>query len=477
MTRSDVQAPTQSPLIGTIRSGSNAAPGGAERHRPRVLQLRRRSKTQAQDPSLFANDAFLLYWLSRLMTQTAQGALIYGLLVVLVDRTNVSFFNSLFVSCAIFPSLAFGLPAGFVADALPRKPFMVMLNLLRFSFALALVANRPSLLGIFAAALGIWTIHQFYSPAESAMLASIVPNRRYTSAQAASNLALTLAQLFGLVVLAPFALKFSTPATLFAACGLLFIAAAICMALIPRIEVERKRPEPQRRTLREILLTGWGSVRRDNTVYAVMMDDILVGIGSTALIVMVPLYLKGVLNTAAANTVFVFAPAALGLILGLRLATLIDRLFGARRVAGFGLILFSICIAAFGFVSQIQRFVNDVLHIPTDHLARVLSLPPLIFLVMLISIPTGLASSVVSVSARSVLLARTPPLLRGQVIATQSLLQNVGALIPTFLAGIAADIVGVKVVAVAIAFFIAFGAMLALTVFRPLPAPAAPQTS
>ncbi len=411
------------------------------------------------------------------MTQTAQGALIYGLLVILVDRTNASFFNSLFVACAIFPSLAFGLPAGVVVDSLPRKPFMVFLNVLRFAFALALVANQPSLPGIFAAALGIWTIHQFYSPAESALLASIVPNQRFTAAQAVSNLALTLAQLFGLVMLAPLALKFTNPSTLFAVCGLLFIAAALCSALIPRIDDQRRRQSHPRRTMRETLLTGWGSVRRDHMVYSVMVDDILVGIGSTALIVMVPLYLKGVLNTAAANTVFVFAPAAIGLVLGLRLASAIDQWFGTRRVAGYGLVLFAACIASLGFVGQLHHFLNHVLHIPTDHIARWLSVPPLIFLVMLISIPTGFASAIVSVSARSVLLSRTAPSLRGQVIATQSLLQNVGALIPTFLTGIAADLFGVKIVAVAIAFFIAFGAMVAQAIFRPAPASVAPQTS
>jgi MFS family permease len=192
---------------------------------------------------------------------------------------------------------------------------------------------------------------------------------------------------------------------------------------------------------------------------------------------MVPLYLKGVLDTAAENTVFVFAPAALGLILGLRLSSPIDKFFGARRVAGFGLILFSLCIASFGFVGQFRDILNHTLHIPTDRFADALSLPPLIFLVMLISIPTGFASSVVSVSARAVLLARTAPQMRGQVIATQSLLQNLGALIPTFLAGIAADLFGVKVVAVAIAFFVAFGALLALTVFRPMPATTAAQPS
>lgn len=474
MTRREAQPPTQSQLVGGIRVDSGPATPPAVR---RDAPAKNRVQSAAREPSLFASDAFLLYWMSRLLTQTAQGALIYGLLVILVDRTNASFFNSLFVSCAIIPSLAFGLPAGVVVDALPRKPLLVLLNVLRFSFALALVSNRPALPGIFAGALGIWTIHQFYSPAESALLASIVPRHRYTSAQAMANLALTLAQLLGLVMLAPLALKFSRPATLFAVCGLLFITAAFCAALMPKIEFQRDREPRARRTMRETLLTGWGSVRRDHTVYAVMVDDILVGIGSTALVVMVPLYLKGVLDTAAANTVFVFAPAALGLILGLRLSPAIDRFFGARRVAGFGLILFSLCIASFGFVGQTHHVINHVLRLPVDHIARSLSLPPLIFLVMLISIPTGFASSVVSVSARAVLLSRTQPSLRGQVIATQSLLQNLGALIPTLLSGIAADVFGVKSVAVAIAVFVAVGALLAMTVFRPVHAAIAPQTS
>ena len=51
-----------------------------------------------------------------------------------------------------------------------------------------------------------------------------------------------------------------------------------------------------------------------------------------------------------------------------------------------------------------------------------------------------------------------------KVIATQSLFQNVGALIPTLLAGIAADIIGVQRVAIAIAVLILCGAVAALTI-------------
>jgi hypothetical protein len=88
-------------------------------------------------------------------------------------------------------------------------------------------------------------------------------------------------------------------------------------------------------------------------------------------------------------------------------------------------------------------------------------------MVMTLSVPAGMATAIGSVSARSVMLARTPPDMRGQVIATQSLFQNVGALIPTLLAGVTADIIGVQRVAVAIAILTAGGALAALTIYRP----------
>jgi MFS family permease len=90
---------------------------------------------------------------------------------------------------------------------------------------------------------------------------------------------------------------------------------------------------------------------------------------------------------------------------------------------------------------------------------------------MLISIPAGFASSLVSVASRSVLLAHTPAAFRGQVIATQTLLQSIGAVIPTLVAGVAADVIGVEQVAIAIAVLMAGGAIAAFTIFSPTPVP------
>src|SRR5215216_3684127 len=89
--------------------------------------------TIATEP-LLRNVTFRNFWLSRLLSQIGQGALMYALLIIVVDRTDDSFYNSVFVICAIIPSIVFGLPAGVVVDALPRRPMLIGLNLLRFLF-------------------------------------------------------------------------------------------------------------------------------------------------------------------------------------------------------------------------------------------------------------------------------------------------------------------------------------------------------
>lgn len=417
--------------------------------------------------SLLGDPLYAKFWWSRLLVQIGQGAMLYALLILITDLTDASIYTSLFVICAIVPAILFGLPAGISVDSVSRVPLLVTLNFLRVLFVMALVDTDLSLVGIFAVALGLWTIHQFYSPAETALMASLVEKGMFPHAQSLSNFALSIAQFLGLIVVAPITLRVAGPSTLFALCGVLWIISAVLVGLLPSRQNELTRNRRQQGTLRENLGNGWRLVRTDHAIYEVFIDDMLVGIGGSAIIVLMPLYLKGVLNTGAENTVFVFAPAALGLLIGLRVAPALNVSIGGRRTATGALILFSITIAMFGYINHVLTFLDDTLNLPIGEIAQRLGLAPIAFMVMLLSIPSGLATSIGSVSARSVMLARTPPEMRGQVIATQSLFQNIGALIPTLLAGIAADLLGVQRVAVAIAVLTAAGAVAALTIYRP----------
>lgn len=430
----------------------------------------RRQQAKGKETSLLADPAFRLLWWSRLLSQTAQGALLYALMILVIDLSNRSFYSALFVAMSNVPSILLGLPAGMVADNISRKHMMVMLNGFRFTFMLFMVASEPSIPSVFAATLGIWVIHQFYSPSEASMLADLVPPHRYTSAQSMFNLALTISQAVGLAMLAPLMLRLGGAELVFVLAGSLWLIAGALTTLLPTVPVYQSMGmRPRRRGLADTLTAGLQFVRKDRPTLEAILDDVLVSVGMSALVVIIPFYLERVLGTSKENTVFVFAPAAIGLVLGLRLAPGLARIIGERYSAFISVAAFSVCIFTLGFIEQTYRFLNDILRLPLDQFSDWVAISPYTLLTMVVSIPAGLTMSVVNVAARSILLQRSPGYVRGQVIATQGLIGNVLGLLPTLLTGLATDLFGVIPVAVGIAAMILAGGLLARNIGRSTP--------
>ncbi|HYI14095.1 MAG TPA: MFS transporter, partial [Thermomicrobiales bacterium] len=315
---------------------------------------RRTDKTD--NLKLLQDPVFRAWWNARLLSQTAQAALLYGLLILITDRTDRSIYASLFVVCSILPALAFGLIGGWLADRLPQRAFMIVLNLLRAGLVVLLIAPFVSLPAIFAVTLGIWVVHQFFSPTESATVARIVPRDRLDNANALANFALTLAQGLGMVMIAPLLLKLPDERFLFVVVAGLYTLAAIFllrMGRLPGRDPGEKRKPPLD------LRHGWNVVVADRPAFGALIDAVLIGVGISTLVVIVPYYLVDVLDTNAGNTVFVFAPAVIGLVVGLQLAAFLGRLIGHTRLGLFGLLGFAACIALLGLIDQFIEVLNE----------------------------------------------------------------------------------------------------------------------
>jgi putative hydrolase of HD superfamily len=423
----------------TARAGSvqaePTAPGPSPLQVARLLQL----------------DTYRAYWIGRLLTQTAQGALLYGLLILIVDRTDRGIFGSIFVLCSIIPSLVLGLLGGYVADRMPARAFMVSLNVVRALLVASLLRANADLPTIFLVTLGIWIVHQFFSPTEAALLARVTPPDRLSYGTSLSNLALTLAQVLGMVILAPLLLKLPDERFLFGVCAGLYLAGAAAYARIGRLSARDERVV-RRQTF--ALRRGWQFALDDRPSFTALINEVLMGIGLATLVVIVPYYLESVLDTSAGNTVFVFAPAVLGLVIGLQFAPWIGRAIGPGRMSTIGLTGFLLVIAAFGLIDQVVALLREA-QLPLGRIEASLGLSTRTSATMLLSVPAGFCSALTSVGARTVLLDRAPEGLRGQVLATQGVLGNAGALLPTLLAGLAIDVVGVRPVALLIALLLA----------------------
>lgn len=405
----------------------------------------RKNDVEAQ-PKLLDDGAYRAWWMSRLLSQTAQAAMLYGLLIVIINQTDRSIYTSLFVVCSIVPSLLFGLIGGWASDRLPQRAFLTVLNLVRAAVILPLLRDPNDLLTLFGVTLGIWTAHQFYSPGESAVMARILPEDRLADGTSMGNFALTLAQVAGMVILAPLLLRLPDPRVLFAVSAAAYAAAAIFVLgigqLAPRRGEGRRIPFNIRR--------GWEVATSSRLAFNAFADAVLIAVGLSSLLAVVPAYLENVLNTSADNTVFVFAPAVIGMVVGLRIAAPLGRWLGHGRVAFGAMLCFALSAAAFGAIDGVVQLLGDA-GLPLAELEDRVGLSTRTATTMIVSIPAGFFSAVVNVAARAVLLEVAPDDARGQLFATQNVIGNAGALLPTLLAGFAVDLLGARPVALALA--------------------------
>lgn len=410
---------------------------------------------QGRDNARLLDDgAYRAWWISRLLSQTAQAALLYGLLILIIDQTDRSIYTSLFVVCSIVPSLLFGLIGGWASDRLPQRAFLTLLNLLRAAVILPLLRDPEDLLMLFAVTLGIWTAHQFYSPGESAIMARILPEDRLADGTSMGNFALTLAQVAGMVILAPLLLRLPDARVFFAVCAAGYAAAAVFVMGIGRLT-------PRRGDGRGIpfnLRRGWEVATSSGRAFNAFADAVLIAIGLSSLLAIVPAYLEHVLNTGASNTVFVFAPAVIGMVAGLRIAPPLGRWLGHGRIAFAAMLCFALSAAAFGAIDNVVQLLSDA-GLPLATLEDRIGLSARTATTMIVSIPAGFFSAIVNVAARAVLLEIAPDDARGQLLATQNVIGNAGALLPTLLAGLAVDLLGARPVALALA-----GLLLAATI-------------
>src|SRR6266849_8360288 len=93
-----------------------------------------------QDPaelSIWRNGNFLLLWLAQAISQTAQNAIWYGIVVLVQRLSNSSTQLSLAVLTLIIPSVIFGVLAGVYVDRWDKRRVLIATNLIRGCFAVA----------------------------------------------------------------------------------------------------------------------------------------------------------------------------------------------------------------------------------------------------------------------------------------------------------------------------------------------------
>lgn len=398
---------------------------------------------RAQDIRLLSNTRFRRLLGSRVLGQTAQNAFLYALLILVVKETGSSVQSAFLVVSFTLPAIVLGIPAGAVADILPKRFILTAGYLSRAAVVAAMIVYRDEVAFIFLLAVLFSSVGQFFAPAESASVPALVRREQLAAANSLMVFTLILGQVAGMVVLAPLLFKLLGSISVLVVASGLFVAAGWTVAAIP---IGRAAPETTGPSggVMEAILAGFRILRTNRRAFlAVSYLSLSVALAKV-LVVLVPHYTEDVLGISAEDTVFVAAPAAIGAGLGLLLAPPLARLIGSWRVVAMGLALFLLGLLGLGLIVYVRDFVQENWDIGFTLVEERAGVPSVVTMTMILAIPLGLAFSLVNVAARAVMNQEAPQEYQGRVFAVQMAVADFLSLLPLLIVGAVADLVGVR---------------------------------
>lgn len=397
------------------------------------------------DRPLSRNPDFALLWVAQAISQTAQNAVNYGLLVLVQTRSNSSAQLSLAILTVILPSVLFGLVAGAYVDRRDKRWVLIGTNALRAGAMLGFILFTDQLPLVYLASFVFSTISQFFAPAEAAMIPAIVDRRRLIQANSLFHLTFTVSQLAGLVLLGPLVVNLIGLDGLFA---LVAVALAACAALLWPLPSTRHPTQEGDRGFGALV----GDVRvvlrvigRDRPMAWAMLHWTLGSTLGIILATLAPGFVVNVVGIRAEDSVFVLAPAGVGMVLGTAVLSRWGAGLERRRLVVTGLFGIGAALCFLAAVGSIWEGMLGREGLPGRGAgATILQINGLIAVVMATALTAGAAFVAVVIPSQTLIQEHAPPDVRGRVFAVQFVLSNVVGIVPLLLLGELADRVGVE---------------------------------
>jgi MFS family permease len=416
-------------------------------------------------PPVLANRSFLLLWLAQLISQTAQNAVLFTLLVLVTQLTEGSTMTSVLVLSFVVPSVIFGVFSGVLVDLWSKRRLLIYTNIARGLLVICFLFGRDHVSALIAVSIVFATASQLFGTTDAVTVPSVVPKDQLIAANSVFSMAVTGSQLGGMIFLAPIVLPAfgeNGAIVLFIIATVMFGIASICTYLMPPIDRDDNAPERRLPSMRELrsaggeYMTTLRNLRRDPVSMLAMVHY---AAGSSMVLlfaVLVPRYMQAILQVSPDKAVTIFAPVGIGALFGLRALPYVANRLGHNRTVIAGLCGIAVTVIALGLVEPIAHGLKTTEHLnPFSDDQRAGGLSILVLLTMAFAGPMGFAYAMVNAPAQTVLHERAPAEMRGRVFAAQVVLANAVGILPLIVAGSVADIFGVSMVLFAIALAMA----------------------
>ena len=399
---------------------------------------------------ILEDDDYRHLWLGRLLSHSALNAVLYTLLVLAVgEGSGASIKSALFITAYLLPTATLGTVSGVIVDRLPKNLVLTGVNVVRLGLMVVLLMMNTEIWTVYLIALFIAVTSQFSGPAEGAALPLVVKRDQITRANSTNNFGGLVSQVVGFMVLPPLFLNTVGARPLFFCAAILFGAGAVFFFSIDRLndgDTDIGGTVDAVRNVRKQFAEAWERLSRDVSAYMSVIVVVLASTASLVAVTLMPRFTQDVLDIPTRNAIFVFLPAAVGVVAGLRLVHLLERHVEQRWLVGGGFVLLALSFALLAFARPLGNGLEDLNPAGVFDPGPFGATSARIVVVVILSTATAFSYSVVGVASRSLVNHRIPVAIQGRVFAAQSVLSNLASIPPILLAGVMAEMFDVATV-------------------------------
>lgn len=411
---------------------------------------------------ILQDDDYRRLWLGKVASQSALNAVLYTMLVLAIGQGGgASIKSALFVTAYLLPTATLGTISGVLVDRLPKNLLLFALNIGRLGLMAILVMAQTDVWTIYGIALLLAITSQFSTPAEAAAVPQIVEPHQLIAANSANSFGGLLSQIAGFAIIAPLFLNTVGPRPLFAVAAVLFGIGAFFFLTIGRLathEVDIESTIDAVRDVRKHFAEGWETLQRSMSAYMSVIVSVLSGTASLVAVTMMPAFTQDVLDIPVQNAIFVFLPAALGIVAGLRLVQVLDRRISKGWLVGGGFALLCVALCCLALTVPFANALSGLNPFGLFDPGPLGTAAARIAVTIFCSTVATFSLSVAGVAGRSLVNETMPFAVQGRIFAAQNVLSNLASIPPTLFAGLLAELTGFAPVMIMTVVILVFAA-------------------
>jgi len=378
------------------------------------------------------NKRFLYLWTSQITSQLSINIMNFVFLIWLYDHTGSAISTSFLWVAYSLPGILFGPFASATVDLVDRRKMLIATNLLQsLTILLYALTHQGNIFLLFEVVFIYSLLNQFYVPAESASLPSLLPKGKLPQGISLFFLTQQGSLVLGFGV-AGFILALLGFETTLLICAFLLFVAFLSSLFLPQLTTGNELPRTFESAVTGFfgkIVEGYNFIKGERKVLApflvLIIFQVLVQVGTIA----VPSIAKELLNLSLYTAgVYILVPAGIGAITGIIiLPKLIANGWRKKRVIDNSLLLVGVFLFLFTFIIPLFPYV-----------VRVIS-------TFISFITLGLAFVGVTIPSQTFLQESTPKELRGRVFGNFWFLVTVASVVPVIFSGSIIEVLGIRI--------------------------------